>query len=102
MFGALADRTRMGIVAQLAHGDATVKELTQPFDLTQQAISRHLKVLEEAGLVSRRHVAQSRPATLEVDRLIEVLSWVDAQRSEWLSRHDRLAGHLRGLGEEGP
>ncbi len=100
-FAALADRTRVTIVAQLAQGDATVKELTRPFDLTQQAVSRHLKVLEEAGLVSRRHVAQSRPATLEVDRLVEVLAWIDAQRSEWFARHDRLAEHLRRLSEEG-
>ncbi len=100
-FAALADRTRVAIVVRLAQGDATVKELTQPFDLTQQAVSRHLKVLEEAGLVSRRQVAQARPATLEVDRLVEVLAWIDAQRSEWVSRHDRLAEHLRRVGEEG-
>jgi DNA-binding transcriptional ArsR family regulator len=100
-FAALADRTRVAIVAQLARGDATVKQLTEPFDLTQQAVSRHLKVLEEAGLVSRRHVAQARPATLEVDRLVEVLAWVDDRRREWVARHDRLADHLRRIGEEG-
>lgn len=94
-FSALADPTRVAIVARLAQGDATVTELTAPFDLTQQAVSRHLKVLEEAGLVSRRHVAQSRPASLEVDRLIEVLTWVDARRTEWIARHDRLTVHLR-------
>ncbi|WGW11843.1 metalloregulator ArsR/SmtB family transcription factor [Saxibacter everestensis] len=96
-FGALADPTRVAIVATLAHGDATVKELTEPFDLTQQAVSRHLKVLEEAGLVSRRVAAQARPATLEVDRLIEVLAWIDEQRRGWLDRHSRLEEHLRRL-----
>jgi len=96
-FAALADPTRVAIVARLAQGDATVKELTAPFDLTQQAVSRHLKVLEEAGLISRRMVAQSRPASLEVERLVEVLAWVDAQRSEWVARHGRLAAHLQEL-----
>ena len=100
-FAALADPTRVAIVARLARGDATVKELTEPFDLTQQAVSRHLKVLERAGLVSRRQVAQARPASLEVARLIEVLAWIDAQRTEWVGRQARLAEHLRRLGEEG-
>ena len=100
-FAALADRTRVAIVVQLAHGDATVKELTQPFDLTQQAVSRHLKVLEDAGLVSRRQVAQARPASLEIDRLVEVFGWIDEQRREWVARHGRLAAHLRRLSEEG-
>ena len=97
---ALADPTRVAIVARLAAGDATVKELTEPFALTQQAISRHLKVLEEAGLVSRRKAAQARPARLEVDRLVEVLAWVDARRREWVNRHNRLEQHLRRLAEE--
>jgi DNA-binding transcriptional ArsR family regulator len=100
-FAALADPTRVAIVAQLARGDATVKELTEPFDLTQQAVSRHLKVLEEAGLVSRRQVAQARPAVLEVERLVEVLAWVDTQRREWVDRHGRLEEHLRRLAQEG-
>lgn len=99
-FMALADPTRVAIVARLSQGDATVKELTEPFALTQQAVSRHLKVLAEAGLVSRRHVAQARPASLEVDRLVEVLAWIDARRIEWHDRHDRLAEHLRRLSEQ--
>jgi DNA-binding transcriptional ArsR family regulator len=98
-FTALADPTRVAIVARLARGDATVKELTEPFDLTQQAVSRHLKVLTEAGLVSRRQQAQARPASLEVDRLLEILTWIDARRTEWADRHDRLAEHLRTLGD---
>ena len=94
-FSALADPTRLTIVARLACGDATVKEVGEPFDLTQQAVSRHLRVLEDAGLVTRRQVAQSRPAHLEVDRLVEVLQWVDAQRQEWDDRHARLADYLQ-------
>jgi DNA-binding transcriptional ArsR family regulator len=94
-FMALADPTRVAIVARLAGGDATVKELTEPFALTQQAISRHLRVLEDAGLVSRRKAAQARPASLEVERLVEVLAWVDARRREWVDRHNRLEQHLR-------
>jgi DNA-binding transcriptional ArsR family regulator len=97
---ALADPTRVAIVARLAAGDATVKELTEPFDLTQQGISRHLKVLEEAGLVSRRKVAQARPASLEIERLVEVLAWIDGRRREWVDRHNRLEQHLRRLAEE--
>ncbi|GAA0485573.1 transcriptional regulator [Paractinoplanes deccanensis] len=93
-FAALADPTRVAIVARLARGDATVKELTEPFDLTQQAVSRHLKVLADAGLVSRRQQAQARPASLEVDRLVEVLAWIGARRAEWADRHDRLAKYL--------
>ena len=93
-FAALADPTRLAIVDRLARDDATVKELTEPFALTQQAVSRHLRVLEEAGLVSRRRQAQARPASLEVDRLVEVLGWVDAQRNEWIQRHRRLDRHL--------
>jgi DNA-binding transcriptional ArsR family regulator len=100
---ALADPTRVAIVARLAEGDATVKELTEPFALTQQAISRHLKVLEEARLVSRRKSAQARPASLEVERLVEILAWIDGRRREWVDRHSRLEQHLRrvtqGAGE---
>jgi DNA-binding transcriptional ArsR family regulator len=99
-FAALADPTRVAIVDRLAGADATVKELTEPFDLTQQAVSRHLRVLEEAGLVSRRRQAQARPASLEVGRLVEVLTWIDAQRREWVERHDRLGHHLARVQEE--
>ena len=99
-FAALADPTRVAIVDRLARADATVKELTEPFDLTQQAVSRHLRVLEEAGLVSRRRQAQARPASLEVDRLVEVLGWVDAQRQEWVARHQRLGRHLSRVQDE--
>ena len=99
---ALADPTRVAIVARLAMGDATVRELSEPFALTQQAISHHLKVLAEAGLVTRRKAAQARPASLEVEKLVEVLAWVDARRQEWVDRHHRLEQHLRRLTGEGP
>lgn len=96
-FAALADPTRVAIIGRLARTDATVKELTGPFAMSQQAVSRHLKVLEDAGLVSRRQVATSRPAVLEVDRLVEVVEWVGARRQECLERHERLEEHLRRL-----
>jgi DNA-binding transcriptional ArsR family regulator len=99
-FAALADPTRVAIVGRLARADATVKELTEPFDLTQQAVSRHLRVLEDAGLVSRTRQAQARPASLEVERLVEVLGWVDTQRREWADRHERLGRHLSRLQDE--
>lgn len=97
VFGALADPTRLAIVARLAQGEATVKELTEPFELTQQAVSLHLKLLESAGLVTRRKAGRARPARLDVDRLIEAIGWVDARRQEWLERHERLATHLATL-----
>ena len=100
-FAALADPTRIAIVARLAHGEATVKELTEPLTLTQQAVSQHLKVLEAGGLVTRRQVAQARPARLEVGRLVEILAWIDDRRLQWVERHDRLEAYLRRLdGEE--
>ena len=100
VFGALSDPTRLEIVARLAQGEATVKELTEPFALTQQAVSLHLKTLENAGLVTRRKVGRARPARLEVDRLIEAIGWIDACRQEWLERHQRLATHLASLHDE--
>ena len=97
VFGALADPTRMAIVARLAQGEATVKELTEPFDLTQQAVSLHLKMLESAGLRDTPEGRQIAPARLEVDRLVEAIGWVDDRRQEWLERHQRLATHLANL-----
>ena len=84
---------------RLARGDATVKELTEPFELTQQAVSLHLKTLESAGLVTRSKAGRARPARLEVDRLVEAISWVDVCRVEWIERHTRLAEHLAGLAD---
>lgn len=96
-FAALADPTRLALLAKLAEGEATVGDLAQPFDLSQQAISKHLKVLEGAGLISRRVAAQSRPCRLEVERLDSALGWIDQQRRIWMERHDRLATHLAQL-----
>jgi DNA-binding transcriptional ArsR family regulator len=96
-FAALGDRTRRAIVHRLASGEATVGELAAPFDLTQQAVSRHIKVLEDAGLVSRRRVAQTRPCRLEPDRLGAAADWIVEQRELWAGRHDRLEEHLEAL-----
>jgi DNA-binding transcriptional ArsR family regulator len=96
-FAALADPTRLALLAKLAEGEATVGDLAQPFDLSQQAISKHLKVLEGAGLISRRVAAQSRPCRLEVERLDSALGWIDQQRRIWVERHARLATHLAQL-----
>jgi DNA-binding transcriptional ArsR family regulator len=86
-FAALADPTRRGILARLAQGEATVKELAEPFSISMPAISRHLKVLERAGLISRRRAAQSRPTTLRLEGLKEA--------EEWMGRMQRLDAHLK-------
>lgn len=96
-FAALADPTRLALVAMLTEGEATVGDLAESFPLSQQAISKHLKVLESAGLISRRVAAQSRPCRLEIDRLDSALGWIDQQRRMWADRHDRLAAHLAQL-----
>lgn len=100
VFAALGDPTRVELVTRLATGDASVTQLAEPLPMTQQAVSRHLRVLEDAGLVSRGRQAQARPAHLEVERLEEVLAWVGDRRREWLDRHERLAGHLAEIQEE--
>ena len=82
-FAALADPTRRAILARLAKGDAPVKELAKPFDMTLPAISKHLKVLEQAGLISRGRDAQWRPARLEAARLKEIDHWVSRYRRFW-------------------
>ena len=98
VFSALADPTRRSILERLAEGDATVNELKEPFALTQQAISKHLKVLERAQLVSRTRSGQSRPCALEADRLDEAVGWMERHRQVWADRHDRLEAHLAALG----
>lgn len=100
-FAALADPTRLSLVAALTRGEATVGELARPFDLSQQAVSKHLKVLEDAGLISRRKVAQSRPCRLERSRLDSAISWIEDQRRVWVERHDRLEAHLSALDKGG-
>ncbi len=93
-FAALADPTRRGILARLAKGEATVNELAEPFSVSLPAISRHLKVLERAGLITRRRAAQSRPTSLRIDALEEAEAWMDTCRVTWERRMDRLGAHL--------
>ena len=97
-FAALADRTRRAILARLATGDATVTELAEPFDMSQPAVSKHLKVLERAGLITRRRDAQRRPCTLEARPLKAATDWLEDYRSYWeesFQRLDRLLGELK-------
>ncbi len=96
-FAALADPTRRAILTRLAGGEATVNQLAEPFALTQQAVSKHLKVLERAGLISRGRAAQSRPCRLEPARFDEVAGWIERQRWLWHERYDRLDEHLAAL-----
>ena len=96
-FTALADPTRRAIVARLAEGDATVTELAKPFPVSLPAISRHLKVLEQAGLISRNRSAQSRPSSLRPESLQEATAWMETYREMWESRMDRLDEHLREI-----
>ena len=97
VFAALADPTRRAILERLAQGEATVHELAEPFAMTQQAVSKHLKVLEQARLISRTRTAQSRPCALEAERLAGAAGWIERHRQLWAERHDRLAEHLRQL-----
>jgi len=99
-FGALADPTRRAILARLASGEATVTELAKPFDMSLPAVSKHLKVLENAGLISRARDAQWRPARLEADRLREASKWMERYRIFWEQSLDRLGEHLRELQRE--
>jgi DNA-binding transcriptional ArsR family regulator len=96
-FAALADPTRRAILARLAEGEATVNELAEPFDMSLQAISKHLKVLERAGLVSRGRDAQYRPCRLEAAPLGEAIDWIERHRKIWEDRFDQLEQHLRTL-----
>ncbi len=89
-FSALADPTRRAILARLTIGDATITELAEPFDMTQPAISKHVKVLEQAGLVSRSRDAQKRPVHLEAAPLAAATGWLDAYRRFWEQRFDKL------------
>ena len=96
-FAALADPTRRAILERLALGDATVSELAEPIAVTQQAISKHLKVLERAGLISRSRAAQSRPCQLETGHLDSAADWISRHRRLWEDRYDRLDEHLAAL-----
>jgi DNA-binding transcriptional ArsR family regulator len=97
VFAALSDPTRRSIVRRLADGEATVLELAEPFPISLPAISRHLKVLERAGLISRNRAAQFRPSTLRPEPLAEATAWMETYREMWESRMDRLDKHLREI-----
>jgi DNA-binding transcriptional ArsR family regulator len=101
-FQALADPTRRAILARLAAGDCSAGELAAPFAISQPAISRHLKVLERAGLISRSREAQYRPCRLEPQVLQEVDKWLAAYRQLWEARLDRLEAYLARLQSESP
>src|SRR5262252_5795605 len=96
-FQALADPTRRAILAQLALGERSVTELAEPFDISLPGISKHLKVLEHAGLITRGREAQWRPCRLEPEALMQVDTWLEEYRRLWNARLDRLEDYLREL-----
>jgi DNA-binding transcriptional ArsR family regulator len=102
VFAALADPTRRDIVARLAVSDATVNELAEPYDVTVQAVSKHIKVLEDAGLVSRSRDAQRRPCHLEAEVFDLMTKWIERYRREAEDRFRRLDAVLEQLDSEAP
>jgi DNA-binding transcriptional ArsR family regulator len=100
-FAALANSTRRAILARLAEGEATVNELAEPFRLTLPAISKHIKVLERAGLVTRGQQAQYRPCTLDPEPLAEISAWAERYRPVWEARFDRMDDYLARLRSQG-
>jgi DNA-binding transcriptional ArsR family regulator len=96
-FGALADPTRRALLARLAEGEATVNELAEPFAISLQAISKHLQVLERAGLITRGREAQWRPCRLETAPLAGAQHWIERNTQVWNDRLDRLGQHLQNL-----
>lgn len=101
VFAALADPTRRAILARLADGEATVNQLAEPFPISLQAVSKHLKVLEQAGLITRGRDAQWRPCRLEAAPLRDISAWAEQYRRFWDERYDRLDDYLRTL-QTGP
>ena len=95
VFAALADPTRRAILARLSGGEAPVKELARPFKMSGPAITKHLKVLERAGLISRSRQAQLRPCRIEAGRLAEAADWIEHYRQIWEQRFDRLDAYLK-------
>ncbi|HEX7746007.1 MAG TPA: metalloregulator ArsR/SmtB family transcription factor [Micromonosporaceae bacterium] len=100
VFAALADPTRRAILARLADGNATVNELAAPFSISLQAVSKHLKVLEAAGLITRGRDAQWRPCRLEPEPLRQVAEWAEQYRRHWDERFEHLDSYLRELTKE--
>jgi DNA-binding transcriptional ArsR family regulator len=101
-FAALADPTRRAILARLAEGEATVNQLAEPFPITLQAVSKHLKVLERAGLITRGRSAQLRPSRLQGAALKEAADWLAEYRGFWEEGFDRLGDHLHAIQQPGP
>lgn len=97
VFAALGDRTRMAIISRLARGEATVGELAEPFDLTHQAVSRHVGILRRCGLIHQRVDGQRRPCRLDAERLSELAGWIGEQQRQWGSRLDALETHLASV-----
>lgn len=94
LFTALSDGTRRDIVTRLSAGEATVKELAEPYAMSMQAVSQHIRVLERSGLISRGQHRQTRPCRLEPAALEAALSWIETSRRTWSERMDRLEAHL--------
>ena len=98
-FAALADPTRRSILTRLSEGQATVNELAEPLPMSLPAVSRHLKVLERAGLIVRSREAQWRPSRMQADPLDEAVAWMQSRKRTWEARMDRLEAHLRVKGD---
>ncbi len=96
-FGALADPTRRAILARLASGECSVTELAEPFEMSMAAVSKHLRVLEHAGLIARGREAQWRPCRIQAAPLEQVVEWAEQYRAIWEQRLDRLDGYLQEL-----
>ena len=99
LFTALSDRTRRDIVSRLSAGEATVKQLAEPYAMSMQAVSQHIRVLERSGLISQGRHRQTRPCRLEPAALEDALSWIEESRRTWSDRMDRLETHLVDLQE---
>jgi len=99
-FSALADPTRRALLTRLAEGEATVNELAKPFQISLPAISRHLKVLETAGLISRTRDKQWRPSRMQAEPLDDAMTWMQDRKRTWEARMDRLDAHLRSRNDD--
>ena len=100
VFAALADPTRRAMLTRLKRGPATVAEIGEPFDMTGPAVSKHLRVLERAGLITRGRIGQSRPATLEAAPMKDVAEWAEEFRVFWEQRYDRLDDYLKTMSDD--
>jgi DNA-binding transcriptional ArsR family regulator len=99
-FAALANSTRRAILARLAEGEATVNELAEPFDMSLPAISKHIRVLERAGLITQGQKAQYRPCTIDVTPLKEISRWTEKYRHIWEARFDQMDDYINQLGNK--